>query len=85
MLLLCITTIPTFKILMYHTSFASGKHPTVTDVLDDVTHHPNDVYIAGYSDSILRFVADRGMASVHLTFNPICVCVNTYNDTNLRL
>ena len=34
----------------YRSVASSGTNPP----------HPNDVYIAGYSDQILRFVAERG-------------------------
>ena len=46
----------------------SSAQPSVDDITSQPDAHPNDVRISGYSDQILRFIAERGDGKGLLTF-----------------
>lgn len=46
--------------LLYVSVNLAGRKSIVTDTIDESKKHPNDVLISGFSDAILRFVAERG-------------------------
>ena len=56
--------------LLYVNVDLSGKQASVKAAVDSAAEHENDVHIAGYSDAILRFVAERGESN-----SQVCVCV----------
>ena len=53
--------------LSVNVNLAAAK-PSVEEIAQQDDAHPNDVRISGYSDQILRFIAERGDGNGLLTF-----------------
>lgn len=63
-------------------SFPAISFSSVTPSCGTAETHPQDVFLAGYSDAILRFVAERGegmglVSTVGLRCNPDVILLTT--------